>query len=369
MLSGLRIVNFKAFRELEVELAPLTLLAGWNSAGKSSLIQSIAALKQSCDIGVLSRGLLLNGPLVGLGTGRDVLHEDYQGDSSSPSIQISIESRGAWKSFNFGYVADSDMLPSRPVDGRVYSPADLECLNEMHFLRADRHGPASYYDRSFHAVEVERSVGTRGEHAANFLRLRQDEAILESRRAPSSSGAALLDQVSAWLNFTSPGVNIDAQANEAADIVTLTYGYGGRAGINSSNRYRATNVGFGLSYVLPILVQCLTAVEGSVLLIENPEAHLHPRGQSAIAELIARTAASGVQVIVESHSDHILNGIRRAVKSNLISSRDTQLLYFARSQNGTVDIATPKLGPDGSLSVWPQGFFDEWDNALADLLQ
>jgi predicted ATPase len=113
----------------------------------------------------------------------------------------------------------------------------------------------------------------------------------------------------------------------------------------------------------------LAAKPGSLLLLENPEAHLHPRGQVYIGDLMARAANCGVQVIVETHSDHILNGIRLAVHGGVIPYPDVRLYYFDRAndQMGS-SVVSPQIDRNGRIDDWPDGFFDEMDNSLAILL-
>lgn len=105
-----------------------------------------------------------------------------------------------------------------------------------------------------------------------------------------------------------------------------------------------------------------------MILLENPEAHLHPRGQAALAELVVRAAKTGAQVIVESHSDHILNGVRIAVKKNLIQPDQLKLHYFHSGSTAGHAFQTIEVGPAGTIAQWPVGFFDEWDRALDELI-
>ena len=94
-----------------------------------------------------------------------------------------------------------------------------------------------------------------------------------------------------------------------------------------------------------------------------------------MGELIARAASGGVQIILETHSDHILNGIRLAVKNKIISGNDVRLNYFYQRTEKDLTIGekvihekcSPVILDDGSLSDWPDGFFDEWDKALDEL--
>jgi predicted ATPase len=131
-------------------------------------------------------------------------------------------------------------------------------------------------------------------------------------------------------------------------------------------------VGFGITYVLPVLVAVLSSSPGSIVLVENPEAHLHPRGQVQVGELLARAANAGVQVIVETHSDHVLNGIRGAVHSGIIDPKSLAIHYFSRIEvEGRVHsiVESPVIDKDGRFDRWPEGFFDEWDKSLERLLE
>jgi len=135
-----------------------------------------------------------------------------------------------------------------------------------------------------------------------------------------------------------------------------------------SKDHRAANVGFGLTYVLPILTAILSSAPGALLLIENPEAHLHPKGQSRMGELLARAASCGIQIIVETHSDHILNGIRLAVRNRKLASSDVQIHFFQRGEHdGVIDVSTLRVDRNGSIDEWPDGFFDQSERDLMAL--
>jgi predicted ATPase len=191
------------------------------------------------------------------------------------------------------------------------------------------------------------------------------EALL-GRVAPTYG---LLDQAAGWLQQLSPGTSLSAEALIGTDEVLLQYRYVGRLKEVPTNPYRPTNVGFGLTYSLPIIVSCLAAERGALLLLENPEAHIHPQGQAALGELMARCANDGVQIIVETHSDHLLNGARLAVKKRLITNTDVVLHFFSRSvESGEASVETPAILENGRLSNWPSGFFDQWDKDVESLL-
>jgi predicted ATPase len=164
----------------------------------------------------------------------------------------------------------------------------------------------------------------------------------------------------------SPGTRINIKDSSDLDLVSLQYSYG------LSNPYRATNVGFGISYTLPIIVAILASEPETLILLENPEAHLHPKGQAKMGELLSLAASCGIQIVVETHSDHILNGIRLAVHSRKLDSNDVQLHYFQREEmrgESNIEVISPRIDRNGRIDKWPDGFFDEWDKSLEALLE
>ena len=124
---------------------------------------------------------------------------------------------------------------------------------------------------------------------------------------------------------------------------------------------------FGNTYILPIVLAVLTAPRDSLIIIENPEAHLHPKAQLRIGELLSIAAQNGVQIIIETHSDHLLNGIRKSAKDNSIEASNVAIFYVEESdgEHGKTEIT---LNQDGSLNQWPKGFFDEWERAMSDIM-
>ncbi|MEU5305062.1 DUF3696 domain-containing protein [Streptomyces noursei] len=381
MINRISLINFKAFRRLELHLGPLTLLTGLNSSGKSSVLQALGLLRQSYETQMLTRtkraggGLLLNGDLVALGTAQDVLHEDFGpveefAAVDEPLVGFVIEEDGEQRMWAAAYDIshpDRDVMPL--AEGSVRSHLAEQ---PFQYLHADRITPAVTYPRS-HQIAVARGfLGVRGEHTVNYLRHHTDQEVptevpdgpLRHRGATSPQ---LLDQTIAWMQELCPGVNIETDPIEGTDSVRLSYGFGGTAGINATRRRRPTNVGFGLTYALPVVVACLTATPESLILLENPEAHLHPKGQSRMAALLSAAAATGAQLIVETHSDHVLNGVRIAVKQGVLQPEDTAVHYFSGNGAGA-EVVTPRIDKDGMLEQWPEGFFDEWENSLDQLL-
>ena len=376
MIERLKITNFKAFAKADIPLGSYTLLSGLNSSGKSTVLQSLALIRQAGDYLQTyddSGGFPLSGDLVQLGTGRDALHEFYDAEpGTEPEIGFQLTAAGQvageWRAH---YGREDDFLrlsycfPDDPFTAEELPPLSVFGPG-FQYLRADRLNPANTYPRSREMSTRRGFLGTRGEYAADYLHQHQDEPVNPTVWHDPDGLPKLLDQVCAWLGEICPGVRLQATSIELTDLVRIGFQFTQAGQLNSGFR-RPTNVGFGLSYVLPIILACLTAKPGSLLLLENPEAHIHPQGQSAMARLTCAAAATGAQVMVETHSDHILNGVRLAVKRQLLQAEDVVLLYFEREDDG-IRIVSPAIGPDGMISQWPQGFFDEWDRSLDQLL-
>lgn len=369
-ISQLVLENFKAFEEIAVPFGSLTLLSGLNGSGKSSIVQALGLLRQSLDAGALRSGqMLLNGPLVEIGIGRDLLFQGFARAMVGIGLVAGENEHPQYLEWLSDVSLDADVLPcSDRADLLEQTRVNL-FQPGFQFLRADRITPAPVFPRSQHAVGTERFLGSRGEFTAHFLlRFGEELHVPRERRHGSAPDApGLLTQVNAWMQEFSPGVRVEAQDVPMTDFTRLAYSYRGE-GAAYSDSMRPTNVGFGLTHALPVVTACLAAEAGTLLVIENPEAQLHPKGQAAIGRLLALTAAGDVQVVAESHSDHVMNGIRIATKDGEISPDETKLHFFRRRDDRSVELETPVLGLDGRLSFWPEYYFDQWERSLDTLL-
>lgn len=379
MINSLHLLNFKPFANQLLTFKKLTLFSGLNSTGKSSVLQSLLLLRQSYQQGLLpEKGLALNGDFVKVGTAQDALFEGAKDDFIGFNIVWENNSEAVWRFKYDKEVVDVLNLSSEQVTSEVYKSNLFG--NNFHYLQAERIGPRSFNEMSDYQVRQLGQLGIKGEYAAHFLAingrkvipnssLSHPEVKLKTQREKEQSTAKsmdLIDQVEAWMGEVSPGTRLKIDAKSDVDLMSFQYSYG------DSNPYRATNVGFGISYTLPIVVAVLASTPGTIILIENPEAHLHPKGQVKMGELLALAASGGVQVVIETHSDHVLNGIRLAVHGGKLDPKDVQLHYFQRQkkqEQAVTEVISPKIDRNGRIDRWPDGFFDEWDNSLEILLQ
>ncbi len=381
MIRSINLINFKPFVNQLLQFKSLTLLSWLNSTGKSSVLQSLLLLRQSYQQGLLPKtGLALNGELVQIGTAKDALYEGAQEDFIGFDIFWQNDIEGHWR-FSYDPKVNVLNLDSEPVAKEIYQ---LSLFNKkFHYIQAERIGPRSFYPMSDFDVREKGLIAANGEYAAHFLLVNENKNILNGKLShpnvksskkdfsddPETKSLALIDQVQAWMGEISPGTRIKINSNPDMDLISLQYLF--EMGKEVSNPYRATNVGFGISYTLPIIVAVLASEPGTLILIENPEAHLHPKGQSKMGELLALAASCGIQVVIETHSDHVLNGIRRVVHAGKLDHQDVQLHYFQRQEKegqAFTEVVSPRIKRSGRIDKWPDGFFDQMEKDLMELI-
>lgn len=372
MLTRLDLEHFKCFERLRLPLAPLTLLSGTNASGKSSALQALVLLHQTMKDTEWSTRLMLNGSELQLGTVTDVV------DKVTGRRRFHLGVVDGDKSIGWTFEVEdrrdmSAQVAVVRVDGETHAePTDLHFLLPTSFtakdagfarrmcrltyLTAERLGPREVY--ALQDPSATQVVGPRGEHAVSLLHWGRDERVndeLVLAEAPPTR----LRQVEARMQQFFPGCSLDVQPVLQTNGVTL-----GLRTSNATDFHRPVHVGFGLTQVLPVVVAALSAEPGDLLLIENPEVHLHPAGQALMGRFLATIAAAGVQVLLETHSDHVLNGVRRAVKGDLLSPEDVCIHFFRDRELGGDQVVSPTIDAHGNLDAWPDGFFDQFDRDM-----
>ncbi|MER8113577.1 DUF3696 domain-containing protein [Streptomyces sp. NPDC094031] len=366
MITSLEIRGFKRFGSESFGLRPLTVLTGVNGGGKSTVIQSLLLARLAGTSGAAAGGTVrLNGPLgLALGEARDVLN--WTTDAREITVRLGGPDGESWV-YGFGLPdaeqalhLDVRRLPVAHVPGIGPAVADPAFT----YLCAERLGPRDTLSMS--AEEPDRiGVGVRGEFTAQVLALRESRAVSTRRTVrsslyhPEAAGPQLRVQAESWASEIIRPLRITARVAVGIMATTIRFGETGQSGED----IRPANTGFGISYALPVIVAGLLTEPGDLLMVENPEAHLHPAGQSRLGRFLARVAGSGVQVVMETHSDHVLNGARLAVaQDRSLPATDMITHYFDYDRALPIDI-----NDKGELSHWPSGFFDQIETDLGRL--
>lgn len=365
MIERVSVRNFKAFSSCTAAFTPLTLILGENGIGKSTLVQALLLSKQAVDsTDATPDQLFLNGPLVHIGNGFDALRQN----ADEERIYVDLTVGGEQLSWEADYIATSDILPMR-----FTHEEGLDRLRglKMRYLCAERVGPQLVAPYS--EAEASRTgMDHKGTNAFGLLHYSSETALeADDPRVPgtatSRSIPALFDY---YLNQVSTGATVSVQDLSEIDSVSATFSFV-RPGALRMERIRPTNVGFGLSYVSSVIVTCLIAHPGDLIIVENPEAHLHTKGQRAMIDLMLRTARAGVQVICESHSRELLYSTRKRILDHDFPEEIASVLYVhADPQDGDrrTDRWYPLTTPLHQLGAMQENFL-EYFGAPLDFVQ
>lgn len=240
----------------------------------------------------------------------------------------------------------------------VFETEYEKLMDRMHYLGPLREVPRREY---FWSGTSPHDTGVRGE--------RTIEAILSATKdgakrnlAPRKRLKSFQDMIGHWLDQLGLAAKF-----EVAEIASQSNLY--RVNVqrdDASTQAVLPDVGFGVSQVLPALVLLYYVPRGSIVLMEQPEIHLHPSAQGGLADaILAAATARDIQVIVESHSEHLLRRLQRRVAEGEASSDDVKL-YATSVVDGVGAISDLELTPLGEIRQWPEEFFgDELGEILA----
>jgi len=375
MITEISLENFKCFSKSNpIALSQFNLLTGINGRGKSSLLQSLLLIAQSLDNENSLNYLKLNGEYVSLGTFKDVLNRS----SKSNTFTINLRTNDLSESnldcefseypnknrlaaltnlsvdghdyFDAPASADSDDSSNATIKtlGVTSSIAGLQHFKNMSFITADRQGPVNYVEKDDNIFG--RNIGIKGEHVINVLFAKGNEFI------------SLVEQT---VSFVLSGASIRIPESKGSIIELFI------DSVNNSEGYMPVNVGFGYSYILPIILTSLLAENNSIIIIENPEAHIHPGAQSRLINfLVDCSKKKNLQIFLETHSDHVINGLRISVKKKDIDKKDVRIIHFGRNNDleSEPEVTQIKIDSDGNLSDYPDDFMDEWTLQMSQLV-
>ena len=363
MLERIYIENLKCFKKQFINFEKLTLLTGFNASGKSTTIQSLLLANQMTRHHQESPFIPLNGPIVKLGSVADVLNEDAKTreiklifEGSSDKISYNLDASERQKTFLKRHGIPTQASGTSALNNQI---------GNIIYLGALRHGVDDAFPTPENPDPIHADVGNHGQFAPWWLAEYSDEDVMPSRLHTNERAPTLRRQVNAWLSDIFPKCEVNAVKIPSTSLVKFEL-----RTKNTEGWRRPANIGYGLSYAFPIVLASLLAKEGQILIIDSPEAHLHPQGQSKIGEFLARIASTGPQIVLETHSDHVVNGVRLAASKGNIGHEDIAIHFFKQElvsgENKTI-ITTPEVNADGTLSEWPTGFFDQSEIDMSTL--
>ncbi|OAV67414.1 hypothetical protein Barb6_02336 [Bacteroidales bacterium Barb6] len=361
----------------------MNLLTGINGRRKSSLLQSLLLLSQTFRKKKTPLQLLINGEWVKLGSFDDLKNRDLGNDTFFIKIKTDDSEKNVIL-FEYGELQSNERiaeLRSLKIDGKdmfvetgeeesgetTHSSKSLDPLDSIktfslfykfHFITADRIGPVEYVRKTDDTIDS-MPTGIRGENVINILAYNGD-FFLVNKNIVIGEKYDLLTQTKEWLSYILDGTNIEIKKDRISSILSVTLN-----SKTSSHLYKPANVGFGHSYILPLVVVGLIAKTGDTVIIENPEAHLHPRAQARLTEFFVKIAGTGVQVFTESHSEHILNSMRvcSLKKDFALTNKEMSVIYFDENYKN-IPLA---IDESGRISNLPDGFFDQQEIDLVQI--
>lgn len=379
MIEEIIVKNFKCLKDTQVYINSLTVLTGYNAAGKSSVIQVLLLLAQAARQSTRNPFLALNGPLVKLGSAGDIISYNTTG-----SVEFSIVETTQTASWILGssaalgsqFMSIESLKINENGNSELHTCGEIwpignnrdyglqKHLQEIVYVSASRSHDSEAFPSPTETSVTHNNVGAHGQFAPWWYVRLADDDVQEARLHRNERASTFRAQVDAWMGELFPGVSVNADTISKTALTRLQFKIG-----KSGDWISPSNVGFGLTYAFPIIVALVAAKDGQLIIIDSPEAHLHPRAQSRFGWILGHFARAGVRILVETHSDHILSGIRLSVKDGQVPPEDVFIYFFSGMQSGTFDAAIEMLKVDekGQVDAWPSGFFDQTETDLSIL--
>ena len=346
-VKSLMIENFKCFDRLKIDFKPITILAGGNACGKSSVIQMLRYLQRiDNDKSRVSTSI----DQFDYGAANSIIYEN----SSNNFIKVNlVMGNELEKIFTFS-LNDNDLYS---FNVSTNGGRSFHKLYNLYYLSAERKAPISLH-------EVKDSSGLyflfkmHKQRSKYSLQLKK----LFSNQLYKSEVKGYEALCNYWINEIVGPTHIFVSGVEEVPYNKLAIKNQGEVRIPEAT-------GFGISYCLPIVIQGLACalLKNSLFIVENPEVHLHPKSQSRMGAFLAYLASEGVQVIVETHSEHIINGARLFFARYKLE-QIMNIIFFDNKDNNFIqkEIFVNKFG---ELSEWPEDFFDQTEKDLTEILK
>ncbi len=331
----LKLKNYKCFQEAELDINNLTILLGANAAGKSSIIQSVLLYLKAVNVANSENKANIS-LYKDFGYDMGVIEHLLYKNAEDENIVLEVDEHQV-----------TINLKNQPKLSDVITAETEHKDISYAYLCAERLGPRNTIE--YHNSE---NCGIHGEYTPYIISKIGERKADIHKWFGTNLGETFSAQLDDWVQFIFPDIKVQAscQFNKIALLQVNSKG----------NWLIPTHVGFGVSYALPILVDGLRLLPGSWFIVENPEAHLQPKAQTQIGYFLGRMAAAGLRVIVETHSEHILEGIAAVVQSKEYGILKDHVSVFVLEQTGGCPcIRKASLQRSGvSKDEFPTDFFD-----------
>ncbi len=343
MINKLVVDNLKSIDHIELPCTNLNLLVGTNSSGKSTILQALLLFAQ-----IVGPRQGLAGDFVSLGN-YDEVKCIYSG---KPIIEISVEdAEGVCSAIQVERYEKGCIyrISSDGTQESIEAAYDMK-HRQIQYLSCHRIGPQNLYKKS---MDISDYIGVDGSFAMSYLNMYGADP-LEQTLCKNAQDYTLLGQVNWWLKYI---VDAEVSTEEivGADMVKASYSMGDRSKI------RPQNIGSGISYLISVIITCLASPVDSIIVLENPEIHLHPTAQSKVCEFLYFISKNNRQLFVETHSDHIFNGFRAGIATNEMKEEEVNIHFVALSEGYTTNIELVKFGRFGRIENQRKDMFDQFD--------
>ncbi len=362
MLKKLYIKNFKCFDELDLEFSYLNYLVGTNSSGKSSVIQALLLLLQN----ISEKGKSpLNGRYISLGEFKEVAN--YVNNAKEFILKETSKKQSTLLKFTEKGIEIKNLQETGTTTDFLNEHKFNISNKKIKYIPANRIGYQDLYSRS---NDYFNDIGLNAEFIFDYFEKNKNAHINPSLMIDSQY-PLLENNVNYWLKKIL-NTYIRTKPIEKANNVRAEYA------LSDSDFYvRPKNIGSGISYMVSVLITCLQAEKDDLIIIENPEIHLHPKAQSILNDFFVFVAKAKIQLIIETHSDHLFNGVRKAINRhkkgkndfNSIDKKSTKIHFFIINNKTFQSEHTEIILNDwGGITNYQKLLFDQFDDDLDELL-
>lgn len=374
MVSKIHVSALKSIKNLEIECSGLNLLVGRNSSGKSTFLQALLLYAQR----------KLDGKYISVGEFREARNYNMPNEKIRIELYEKNKTKPDWIEFIEDKENDSYNINScienynlKSLKNLMGKDNDLEeqavCKfddSNFHYLSCHRIGVNDIYIKN---MINETDFGIDGEYALAYLLKNEGETVKEDLIANDPNfTSTLLGQVNYWMNYI-VDTSLLLTDLKKTNYLQVKYNNNPKNKLSDALYCRPINIGSGVSYLISIIISCLASNRKDVIIIENPEIHLHPKAQSRLCEFLYFISKTNRQIFVETHSDHIFNGLRVGIATKYMKQEDISVNFFALDEKNETQCNHIVFGDYGKVigtnnNMDINDLFDQFDIDLDRML-